>query len=86
MIKNGYNMTIEELKRELFIDSEEVCGSTMVDTFEAQELCDNAFNIGYNKAIDDFADKMIIMMPGHKQDILQIAEILKENGKNERSI
>lgn len=31
----------------------------------------------YNKAIDDFADKMIIMMPGHKQDILQIAEQLK---------
>ena len=30
-----------------------------------------------NKAIDDFADRMIIMMPGHRQDILQVAEQLK---------
>lgn len=35
----------------------------------------------YNKAINEFADKMIIMMPGHKQDILQIAEQLKAGDK-----
>ena len=29
------------------------------------------------KAIDEFADRMISMMPGHKQDILLIAEQLK---------
>lgn len=29
------------------------------------------------KAIDDFADRMISMMPGHKQDISKIAEQLK---------
>ena len=34
------------------------------------------------EAIDEFADKMIIMMPGHKQDILQIAEQLKAGGKD----
>ena len=35
------------------------------------------------EAIDEFADKMIIMMSGHKQDILQIAEQLKEGGKDD---
>lgn len=30
-----------------------------------------------NKAIDEFADKMILMMAGHRQDIMQIAEQLK---------
>ena len=29
------------------------------------------------KAIDEFAEKMIIMMPGHKEDILLIAKQLK---------
>ena len=33
------------------------------------------------RAIDTFAEKMIIMMPGHKQDILQIAEIIKKEHK-----
>lgn len=31
-----------------------------------------------SKAIDEFADRMIAMMPGHKQDILKIAEQMKE--------
>ena len=35
------------------------------------------------EAIDEFADKMIIMMSGHKQDILQIADQLKGGGKDE---
>ena len=29
------------------------------------------------KAIDEFAERMIIMMPGHRHDIEQIAEELK---------
>ena len=43
-------MTIDEIKRQMFIDSEEVCGNTMIDTFQAQEYAEQA----YNKAIDDF--------------------------------
>ena len=76
-------MTIDEVKRELFSSSEDVLGNDMVDLYEAQECCDTSFNIGYNNAVDDFADKMIIMMPGHKQDILQIAEQLKAGGEYE---
>ena len=33
------------------------------------------------KAIDEFADRMISMMSGHKGDILQIAEQLKEGAE-----
>ena len=49
-------MTIDEVKRELFSSSEDVLGNDMVDLYEAQECCDTSFNIGYNKAIDDFAN------------------------------
>ena len=31
----------------------------------------------YNKAIDDFTEKMVIIMPGHRQDIERIAQQLK---------
>ena len=43
-------MTIDEIKRQMFIDSEEVCGNTMIDIYQAQEYVEQA----YNKAIDDF--------------------------------
>ena len=43
-------MTIDEIKRQMFIDSEEVCGNTMIDIYSAQEYVEQA----YNKAIDDF--------------------------------
>ena len=43
-------MTIDEIKRQIFIDSEEVCGNTMIDIYQAQEYVEQA----YNKAIDDF--------------------------------
>ena len=42
-------MTIDEIKRQIFIDSEEVCGNTMIDIYQAQEYVEQA----YNKAIDD---------------------------------
>ena len=42
-------MTIDEIKRQMFIDSEEVCGNTMIDTYQAQEYVEQA----YNKALDD---------------------------------
>ena len=43
-------MTIDEIKRQMFIDSEEVCGNTMIDIYQAQEYVEQA----YNNAIDDF--------------------------------
>ena len=51
--------------------------------FNSTEIGKYRFQKGYNKAIDDFEDKMIIMMPGHKQDILQIAEQLKAGITND---
>ncbi len=47
-------MTIDEIKRQMFIDSEEVCGNTMIDTYQAQEYVEQA----YNKAIDDFVENI----------------------------
>ena len=76
-------MTIDEIKRQIFIDSEEVCGNTMIDTYSAQEYVEQA----YNKAIDDFveaidrADReepLILDM----YEIEQIAEQLKEGASN----
>lgn len=51
-------MTIDEIKKDLFINSEEVCENTMVDLYEAQDCCDNSYRIGYNKAIDDFKEEL----------------------------
>ena len=45
-------MTIDEIKRQIFIDSEEVCGNTMIDIYQAEEYVEQA----YNKAIDDFVN------------------------------
>ena len=42
-------MTIDEIERQIFIDSEEVCGNTMIDIYQAEEYVEQA----YNKAIDD---------------------------------
>lgn len=84
-------MTIDEIKRQIFIDSEEVCGNTMIDIYQAEEYVEQA----YNKAIDDFADKIISLCDDGEfmnrfneftaTTILEIAEQLKagdrENGK-----
>ena len=81
-------MTIDEIKRQIFIDSEEVCGNTMIDIYQAQEYVEQA----YNKAIDDFV-KLV-----HKHDwnirninensfiygaIDTLAEQLKAGGEND---
>lgn len=73
-------MTIDEIKRQMFIDSEEVCGNTMIDTYQAQEYVEQA----YNKAIDDFVnicEKQFTTMYGQRyvdmRDIKNIAEQLK---------
>lgn len=47
-------MTIDEIKRQIFIDSEEVCGNTMIDIYQAEEYVEQA----YNKAIDDLLGGM----------------------------
>ena len=47
-------MTIDEVKRTLFANSDDVLGNDMVDLYEAQNYCDTSYKIGYNKAVDDF--------------------------------
>ena len=92
-------MTIDEIKRQMFIDSEEVCGNTMIDTYQAQEYVEQA----YNKALDDFTDKLKSECTEHyidcdpyfggiedrilyEYDIEEIAEELKAGGMNEYNI
>ena len=76
-------MTIDEIKRQMFIDSEEVCGNTMIDTYQAQEYVEQA----YNKAIDDIKEKLMqngFIYTQHALDVFnEIAEQLKVGGENE---
>ena len=73
-------MTIDEIKRQMFIDSEEVCGNTMIDTYQAQEYVEQA----YNKAIDDIKEKLMqngFIYTQHALDVFnEIAEQLKAGG------
>ena len=75
-------MTIDEIKRQMFIDSEEVCGNTMIDTYQAQEYAEQA----YNKAIDDIKEKLMqngFIYTQHALDVFnEIAEQLKEGEEN----
>ena len=80
-------MTIDEIKRQIFIDSEEVCGNTMIDIYQAQEYVEQA----YNKAIDDFV-KFANTMPTVEVDgeirpmwLEEMAEQLKAGGNIELS-
>ena len=81
-------MTIDEIKRQMFIDSEEVCGNIMIDTYSAQEYVEQA----YSKAIDDFANTLtenydylpqILSQEAFGGYIDEYAEQLKAGGKNE---
>ena len=79
-------MTIDEIKRQMFIDSEEVCGNTMIDTYQAQEYVEQA----YNKALDDFVRFANTMPTVETEDgeirpmwLEEIAEQLKAGGENE---
>ena len=47
-------MTLDEIKKQIFIDSEDVCGNIMIDTYQAQDYV----GMAYNKAIDDFMEKI----------------------------
>ena len=74
-------MTIDEINGQIFIDSEEVCGNTMIDTYLAQEYVEQA----YNKAIDDFVEKLSLAFDETIEEygfypenlIRQVAERLK---------
>ena len=70
----------------MFIDSEEVCGNTMIDTYQAQEYVEQA----YNKALDDIVTiiKECVGMDWEWDFcfIEQIAEQLKAGGENEYNI
>ena len=77
-------MTLDEIKKQIFVDSEEVCGDTMIDTYLAQEYVEQA----YNKAIDDFVnackeDISCQTFGLHIKGIERIAEQLKSGGENE---
>ena len=79
-------MTIDEIKRQIFIDSEEVCGNTMIDIYQAEEYVEQA----YIKAIDDFAEKMKELNETGEISVFcwnrivdEIAEQLKVGGENE---
>ena len=58
------------------------CDYFIVDKIE--ELCMSDETTGEAeiraKTINDFAERMIIMMPGHRQDIEQIAKQMKGGG------
>ena len=79
-------MTIDEIKRQMFIDSEEVCGNTMIDIYQAQEYVEQA----YNNAIDDFVRYANTMPTVEEEDgtirpmwLEEMAEQLKEGGMND---
>ena len=72
-------MTIDEIKRQMFIDSEEVCGNTMIDTYSAQEYVERA----YNKAIDDckeltFREVVYCDSLNDRTEFRELVEQLKE--------
>ena len=82
-LREVIDMTIDEIKRQMFIDSEEVCGNTMIDTYQAQEYVEQA----YNKALDDIVT-IIKERVGMDWEwafcfIEQIAEQLKEGEEND---
>ena len=64
---------------------------TLIEAFENLKIEDvNMFQLGYNKAIDDFVnacEKQFTTMYGQRyvdmRDIVNIAEQLKEGGENE---
>ena len=80
-------MMIDEIKRQMFIDSEEACGNTMIATYSAQEYVEQA----YNKALDDFVKFASDMPTVETEDgtirpmwLEEMAEKLKKGKYNEQ--
>ena len=60
---------------------------TLVEAFENLKIEDvNMFQLGYNKAIDDFVKEYKRKTPMENRLIDEIAEQLKAGGENEQSI
>ena len=91
-------MTIDEAEKiKMIIENKDyvvqlvnTVAKTMIETFENLKIEDvNMFQLGYNKAIDDFiheCDKFCGFYTGNnknltREDMLNIAERLKEGGK-----
>ena len=72
-------MTLDEVKRQLFADSDDVIGNDMVDLYEAQNCCDTSFSIGYNNAIDDFVEHITLPITTEEQISEIVEQFKKEN-------
>ena len=101
-------MTIDEAKNlkkvaentDYIVQLVNIVAKTLVEAFENLKIEDiNMFQLGYNKAIDDFVKeicKMIVQSENNgnyrfyaveiKQAIADLAEQLKAGGENEQSI
>lgn len=70
----------KEVRRRIF-GKENVSGHVMDFYVEGDNIILKPYvsteSIAANNSIDQFADRMINMLPGHKQDILHIAEQMK---------
>ena len=85
-------MTIDEVKKiktvvenkDYIVQLVNVVAKTMVEAFENLKIEDvNMFQLGYNKAIDDFVKEYKRKTPMENRLIDEIAEQLKESEKNE---
>ena len=77
-------MTIDEIKRQVFIDSEEVCGNTMIDIYQAQGYVEQAYNKAIYDFVNDCKEDISCQTFGlHIKGIERIAERLKAGGVNE---
>ena len=85
-------MTIDEVEKiktvvenkDYIVQLVNVVAKTMVEAFENLKIEDvNMFQLGYNKAIDDFVKEYKRKTPMENRLIDEIAERLKESEKNE---
>lgn len=89
-------MTIDEVEKiktvvenkDYIVQLVNVVAKTMVEAFENLKIEDvNMFQLGYNKAIDDFVESVKNLIAGPSvirfKDIDEIAEQLKAGEKNE---
>ena len=85
-------MTIDEVEKiktvvenkDYIVQLVNTVAKTMVEAFENLKIEDvNMFQLGYNKAIDDFVKEYKRKTPMENRLIDEIAERLKESEKNE---
>lgn len=88
------DMTIDEIEKiktvvenkDYIVQLVNTVAKTMIEAFENLKIEDvNMFQLGYNKAIDDFAEKMKYEYGSDEihETIDEIAEQLKAGGENE---